>query len=216
MDHEIVVRGEGEVRAMPDLALLRVMVDGDGGTQEEAYGAAARIADAVDAVFGAQSASMGRITTAALVVQPRTRWHKGEDVRTGWRARRTSLVELRALDRIGDIAAMLVQAGASLAGPSWELDPSNDAYHQARIDAADDARKRALAYARGLGVGVGPVVWVSEPGLRLAETGGLAMSRVATGALLSQGAAEGPIEVAPEEITVHAAVEVGFRMTDSL
>ena len=80
--------------------MLRVMVDGDGGTQEEAYGAAARIADAGDAVFGAQSASMGRITTAALVVQPRTRWHKGEDVRTGWRARRTSLVELRALCQV--------------------------------------------------------------------------------------------------------------------
>lgn len=216
MDHEIVVRGEGEVRAMPDLALLRVMVDGEGRTQDEAYEAAARIADAVDAVFGAQASSMGRITTAALVVQPRTRWHKGEDVRTGWRAGRTSLVELRALDRVGDIAAMLVRAGASLAGPSWELDTSNDAYRQARIDAAEDARKRAAAYARGLGVGVGPVVWVSEPGLRLAHSGGEAMPRVASTALVSQGGAEGPIEVAPEEITVNAAIEVGFRLTDSL
>jgi uncharacterized protein YggE len=216
VDHEIVVRGEGEVRAMPDLAVLRVSVDGEGRTHQEAYGAAALIAEAVDAVLAAQSAAMGRITTAALVVQPRTRWHKGEDVRTGWHARRTSLVEVAALDRVGDIAAMLAAAGASLAGPSWELDPSNDAYRQARAGAGEDARKRAAAYASALGVGVGPVAWVSEPGLRLAGSGGLGTARVASASLLSQGGTEGQIEVAPEEITVHAVVEVGFRIADPI
>jgi uncharacterized protein YggE len=214
MEHEIVVRGEAEVRAMPDLAVLRVVVDGEGSSQEEAYDAAAGLAEAVDAVFGAQSPSIGRVTTAALVVQPRVRWDKGEEIRTGWRAGRVSIVEVRALDRVGNIAAMLVGAGATLTGPSWELDSSNAAYHQARVGAAQDARQRAEAYASALGVGLGPLMWVAEPGLRLAGDGGRGMAAGGQprAALLAAGPAERPIDVAPGEITVHAAVEVGFHI----
>lgn len=217
MEHEIVVRGEAEIRAVPDLAILRVLVDGEGSSQDEAYGAAARLAGQVDAVFDAQSASIGRVTTAALVVHPRTRWHEGEEIRTGWRAGRVSVVELRALDRVGNIAAMLVGAGATLTGPSWELDSSNHAYHQARVEAAQDARKRAEAYASALGVGLGPLMWVSEPGLRLAGGGGGREGMTTAGhpraALLASAPPEPPIDIAPGEITVHAAVEVGFHIS---
>jgi uncharacterized protein YggE len=218
VEHEIVVRGEAEVRAMPDLAVLRVVVDGEGSSQDEAYDAAARLAEAVDAVFNAQSASIGRVATAALVVQPRIRWHNGEEIRTGWRAGRVSVADVRALDRVGNIAAMLVGAGATVTGPSWELDHSNNAYHQARVEAAQDARKRAEAYAGALGAGVGPLMWIAEPGLRPAgdaSGGGAAGMPIAAhprAALLASGPAETPIDVAPGEIAVHAAVEVGFHL----
>ncbi len=214
MERQIVVRGEAEIRAMPDMAIFRVTVEGDGSNQEQAYGAAARLAAAVDGVFGAQAASIGRVTTAALMVQPRTRWHKGETVRTGWRAQRMSVVELNGLDQVGAIAAMLVGAGASLTGPSWGLDPSNDAYHQARVQAARDAHRRAEAYASALGVELGPLAWVSEPGLRAGGNGGPIFAAAARAAHMAVGGPEEPIEVAPEEITVDAAVEVGFHIAD--
>ncbi len=95
MEHELVVRGEGEVRVMPDRASIRVLVDGEGASRDEAYESAARLARAVDAVLAAEAGSIERVTTAALVVQPRTRWRKGETVRTGWRAYRASVVEIR-------------------------------------------------------------------------------------------------------------------------
>jgi uncharacterized protein YggE len=214
VEREIIVRGEAEVRAMPDKAVLRVLVEGTGSNQEKAYEAAARLASAVDGVFGAQAASIGRVTTAALVVQPRTRWQKGETVRTGWRAQRMSVVEIRAVDRVGDISAMLVGAGASLTGPSWELDTSNDAHHQARVEAAQDARRRAEAFALALGVDLGPLTWVSEPGLRLAGSGGPAFTPAARVGYMSVSAPDETIEVAPAEMTVHAAVEVGFHIAD--
>jgi uncharacterized protein YggE len=214
VEHEIVVRGESEVRATPDLAVLRVVVEGEGSSQDVAYNAAARMAEAVDAIFSAQSASIGRVTTAALVVQPRSRWHNGEEIRTGWLAGRVSVVDVRAVDRVGNLAAMLVGAGATLSGPSWELDSSNAAYHQARVEAAQDARKRAEAYATALGVAVGPLMWVAEPGLRLARDGPvrMAVGGEARAALLASGPADRQIDVAPGEITVHAAVEVGFHI----
>ncbi len=207
-----MVRGEGEARALPDLAVLRVVVEGEGPSREQAYDAAAPLAGAVDEVIRQEADSIGRTTTAALTVQPRTRWRKGETVRTGWRAQRMSVVEIRALDRVGELAALLVSAGGSLSGPSWELDRSNQAYGRARHEAAVDARRRAEDYAQAIGVEVGEVVWVAEPGLRLAGQTGTGVVGVTRAARMAAGAAEEPIEVAPDEITVRATVEVGFTL----
>ena len=44
MASDIIVRGEGEVRALPDRAGIRVTIDGDGSSQEQAYETAARVA----------------------------------------------------------------------------------------------------------------------------------------------------------------------------
>lgn len=150
--------------------------------------------------------------TAALIVQPRTRWRKGETVRTGWRAQRMSVIEIRALDRVGELAALFVGAGGSLSGPSWEMDRSNQAYGQARREAAADARRRAGDYAEAIAVKLGPVVWVAEPGLRLAGASGTGFAGVTRAARMAGGITEEPIEVAPEEITVRASVEVGFAI----
>jgi hypothetical protein len=57
MEREIVVRGTGEARALPDLAGLGVEVTIDHKTQEEAHDARTKLATAVDvgaAVLGAQ------------------------------------------------------------------------------------------------------------------------------------------------------------------
>jgi uncharacterized protein YggE len=149
-------------------------------------------------------------------VQPKTRWRKGESVRTGWRAARATTVEVQALDDLGELLAELVGAGASVSGPWWDVDADNAAYSQARAAAAADARARAAAYAEGLGLTVGSVAWVSEPGLRRGSARGDAWSgeRVA---LTAQSAGqleeeqEAHIAVAPAELTVSAAVEVAFE-----
>ena len=80
-----------------------------------------------------------RVVTAALIVQPRSRWKKGESVRTGWRAGRISVVEITDLDRVGAVLAQLVSAGAAIVGPSWEVRSDNDAHDEARRRAAEDS-----------------------------------------------------------------------------
>lgn len=58
---------------------------------------------------------------------------------------------------------------------------------------------------------VGHVAWVAEPGLRVSgPEGGVRM----LAARAMAGTAEDTIEVAPEELTVTASVEVGFTITD--
>jgi uncharacterized protein YggE len=216
---EIAVKGVSEVRVMPDHASVQVVVDGEGSSQEAAYEAAARLARAVDDVLEARASVLGRVVTAALVVQPKSRWRKGESVRTGWRAARSTLVEITATDQVGSVLGELAQAGGAIRGPWWELAPANPAHDAVRAAAAEDARRRADAYAAGLGLVVGAVAWVAEPGLRIGARGGgwgdelSAMS--AAGAAGSMHEEEPSIAVAPGEVTLTAAVEIGFEFAAS-
>ncbi len=212
MDHEVVVRGDGEVRVMPDQVTVRVVVDGDGSTRDGAYAEAARAATAVDGVLHAEAGTMGRVMTTALVVQPRTRWQNGEAVRTGWRASRTSVVEVRALDRLGDLLAQLTSSGGAVSDLTWELDPSNVAYDEARSRAGQDARRRAERYATALGIKLGGIAWVAEPGLRTAGSPSPPHMALATAPRAIAGAPDQSIDVDPEEITLTASVEVGFAI----
>jgi uncharacterized protein len=220
MEREIVVRGSGEARALPDLASLRVEVTADHKSRDEAYQARAALAARVDAVLAKHADAIERTTLASLWVQPRTRWHRGEDVRTGWRASRTSFVEVMVLDALGDIMSEIVEAGGAVRGPEWTMAPTNPAYDNARRAAAEDARHRAESYAQALGLRLGGVAWVAEPGMRATPTppaplGPLAVSRADTQVLTVAAAAEAPEPVedlTPSEMTVDVDVEVGFTI----
>jgi uncharacterized protein len=214
MAAEILVRGESELRSLPDRALIRVMVEADGPSQAEAYSRASELAAAVDAVFDKYADAVERRITAGVIVRPKTRWRKGETVRTGWAAGRTTALEITNFARLGALMAELPIAGASsVYGPEWEVDPSNPVHEQARRAAATDASRRASAYAEALGLRVGAMKWLSEPGLRH-ETGvGPVMAgpvAMASRAILQPE--EEPMDVQPDEITIHAVVEACFEV----
>ena len=210
----IVVRGSGRARAMPDRAVLHVVVEGEGPTRADAYDLAARRAAAVDDAVTAFADDLDRTITAALVVHPKTRWHEGESRRTGWAASRTSSIEVVVFDRLGDLIAALAEEGTSLSGPDWQLDPTNAAYADARRLAAEDARRRADVYAAALGLRVTAVARVAEPDLR-----GPSHQPMHLGATAMVARAGGPadevIEVAPAEVLVEAEVDVGFAFASA-
>jgi hypothetical protein len=217
MEREIVVRGTGEARALPDLASLRVEVTADHNTREEVYDARAKQAARVDLVFAEHRNAIARTTVASLWVQPRTRWHRGEDIRTGWRASRTSFVDVIVLDALGEIMSGVVEAGGAVQGPQWSMAPTNPAYDQARRAAAEDARHRAESYAQALELKLGPVAWVAEPGMRIAPVEPMMSTaaldptpRLAAATTFGAEAAEPVEDLTPSEMTVQVAVEVGF------
>jgi len=213
MDSEVVVRGEAELRTMPDWALLRVTIRGEGASRDEAYRNAAVDASAVDEVLTSRQQAGRSVAHGALVVQPKSRWKKGESVRTGWFASRTTTVEITEFELMGDIFAELAAAGGDVAAPDWQIDPKNCVYQHARKDAAIDARQRADAYADALGLKIGSVHWVAEPGLRGPGEVHPVVFAAAAGMTRGGPAAEDVINVSPREMTVRAAVEVGFVLT---
>src|SRR5262245_54519977 len=100
MEREIVVRGTGEVRTLPDLAGLRVEVSAEHRDQDAAYRARTELALAVDAVLDRHAEDIARSTIASLSVRPRFRWQHDRQVRDGWRASRTNVVEVSGLDAL--------------------------------------------------------------------------------------------------------------------
>jgi uncharacterized protein YggE len=221
MEREVVVRGSGEARALPDLATLTVEVTADHKSRDEAYQARTLRAARVDEVLTLHKDAIARTTIASLWVQPLTRWHRGEELHTGWRASRTSFVEVSGLDALGDIMSGLVEAGAAVRGPEWSMAPTNPAYDRARRIAAEDARHRAESYAEALGLLLGPVAWVAEPGLRdgLGKPPGpipvaALAARSDAGTLAAAGTPPEPSEptenLTPSEMAVEVALEVGF------
>ncbi|HUN33431.1 MAG TPA: SIMPL domain-containing protein [Trebonia sp.] len=213
MDRELIVQGVGEVRAMPDLATVRVSVDGEAPSREEAYRAAAATAATVDRVLADFEAAIDRVTTAALAVQPKTRWRKGETQRTGWTALRVSVVEIADTSRVAELLNALAGAGASIGALSWMLAPANEFFALARQRAGEDARARAEQYASALNIKLGPVAWAAEPGLRVSDRANeWAAGGGVAAAFAAGGAAEEPINVNPEEVTIRAALEVGYRI----
>lgn len=215
MDREIVVRGTGEARALPDLASLRVEVTADAKSQDEAHAARAALAARVDHVFTQHANAIARTTTASLWVQPRTRWHRGEEVVTGWRASRTTFVDVIVLDALGAIMSEVVAAGASVTGPNWSMAPGNIAYDLARRAAAEDARHRAIAYAESLGLELGDVAWVAEPGLRRSNGAASAPdagARVPMAAVATVPEREPVEDLTPTEMRIEVAVDVAFAI----
>ena len=213
-----MVRGTGEARTLPDLAGLHVEVTAEHRDQDEAYRARTELAAAVDAVLAQHAGDISRSTVASLSVQPKFRWQHSKQVREGWRASRTNIVEVSGLDALGPLMAGLVEAGAAVAGPMWSLAPTNPAHAEARRAAAEDARQRAQAYAEALDVGLGPIAWIAEPGLRRGgepgfEPGPRPMMASARLGVVGTVESEAPAEVLDAaEMTVHAAVEVGFEI----
>jgi len=213
MEDQVIVRGTGEARTLPDRAIVRVEIEGEGNTRDDAYREAARLAAAVDQVVARHADGIERNTTAALVVHPKSRWRRGESVRTGWRGSRTTLLEVVDFARLGDLFADVAGAGGAVAGPYWRLDPANPAHAEARRLAAEDARRRAETYAGALGLRITGISWIAEPGLRdRPEPQHVAFAAAAPGgARFEAAAAEEVIDITPEELTVGAAVDVGFR-----
>lgn len=213
METEILVSGTAVLRVLPDRAVLRVEVDGEGQARDEAYGQAAPLAAAVDEVLERHRGPIERVVTASLMVHPKTRWKRGQSIRTGWRASRVTMAEVTDFTILGDLLAELAAAGGAVDGPNWVLDPDNPVHVEARRQAAADARARADAYAQALGLRVVAVAWVAEPGLRRGSGGGFGDDGVAfarAAAAPAGGGFDEPISVTPDELPVSAKVEVGF------
>jgi uncharacterized protein YggE len=214
MEQEIIVRGYGEARSMPDRAIVHVTIQRESPSRDTAYTRAARACGEVDHVVESRRDALTKVTVASLVVRPTTRWENGEYVPTGWAAARASILDVVGFDQLGELIAELAAAGATVAGPRWELDPGNAAHSAARRSASLDARRRADDYAGALGLEVEEVSWISEPGLRL--PGSIDASTRAISATAAPMRSSAPdeeiIEAAPAEITSTATVDVAFRI----
>lgn len=177
----ISVNGEGKVSATPNLAMISFTVSEDADTGAAAQDAAAKKTNAALAVLKNLKIADADIQTSSYNVYPDYPSNPpcvynqvngivmpcpiAQPTIIGYTASQTVTVKLHDVNSVGDVVSALGTAGVSnLNGPDFSIENPDALQAEARADAIKDARSKADALAKDLGVHIVRVVNYSEGG----------------------------------------------------
>jgi len=203
-DSGIVVQGEGEAQAAPDLAVLRVGVEAHRPTMAEAREASAsaqtRILDAVRAL-GVAAAD---VQTEQLTLAPDYEYGEAGRRLRGYVATNVVSVRIRDVARAGEIVDATVGAAgddARVDGVAFEIEDGTALRAEARRRAVADARAKAEQLAAELGGRVGDPIFVEETAVN------------PPGPMMMRLAADASTPIAAGELTMNVSVRVRWTLS---
>jgi len=165
MKRTIVVTGDGEAAAAPDLAILNLGVDADAATAAEALRKNSAQMDATIKALRDAGVDKKDIQTSTLNVSPQYDYSRDNSPPRliGYQASNMVSVKLRNLDKAGAIIDKAVGVGANrINSLSFSFADPKPLMDKARKAAVADARDRAALYAEAAGVTLGPVMQISD------------------------------------------------------
>ena len=107
---------------------------------------------------------------------------------------------------MSSFSQLLTAAKAQITGPSWAVSLTNPARIEACRQAAQNARRRAQAYAEALGAQLGSVVFMHEPDVQL-HGGEIEQMK-----MLGRDTSTSDVAVHPGQLDCAASVDVTFRL----
>ena len=202
----ITVTGQARVSAPPDMAVLRLGVSREARGASDAMRAASEAAAAVLAQVEASGVAPRDVQTANVSLAPR--WQHSQDTAprvVGYVASNDLMVRVRDLESLGALMDAVVSDGANqMNGLSFAIADPRPLEDKARTEAVADARAKATLLAEAAGVGLGPVMTISE-------NGGFQQPMVmARGAMMEASA----VPIAAGEMDVSAGVTVVFAIAE--
>jgi uncharacterized protein len=202
----VTVRGVGLVRAEPDEAVLWITLSALEDAPGSALSDVSTRASALVALLDEVGVSKADRSTSGISVAEEFD-HTEEGRRSlGHRASAGTSLRLTDPDLIGRLIAQATQdLDARIDGPRWSISLDNPVRLEAAREAAADARRKAEAYAKGVGATVGRLVRLSEAGDRGPE-----VVRSARAVSLSSG--HHPIPVEPGEHDITASIWATFTL----
>jgi len=220
----VTVRGWASRDSPPDRVRLTLGLEAIAARAAEALEELARRSRILDAALDAAGADVLARRPSAVTLAPRYEYQQNRQVLRGQAAVRTLVVELRPGGELGELLRRAVaEADARVQHLAWEVDEDAAVHAEVRAAAARDARARAEAYAGALGLRLGGVEWLAEPGLSGGESEGGSRRRREAGEHMEVMAAASPPDsgaggveaqvvpdLAPEPVRVSAAVEARF------
>ncbi|HKF15736.1 MAG TPA: SIMPL domain-containing protein [Candidatus Dormibacteraeota bacterium] len=203
----VVVRGHGLIPGEPDQLEVALTVSAVEDSAASALTVAARLSGELVSVLSELAVPDAARSTSGLSVREEFERIEGRWARRGYRASNQVPVRLQEPDRIGRLMSEAVaRARARVDGPRWRFKPDNPALAEACRQAAVDARRKAEAYAGALGLRLGDVLKVAEPGTDQDPEAGLAP------ALLRDAPGPTEMQVRAGHLDVEATVEVTFAL----
>lgn len=202
----VTVRGTATVPAEPDEATVALIVSSLRDTLEPAYREVGQRAQLLHDVTDELEIERSRLSTAGISVAAEIEWIDGRQQTRGYRATSRTQVRVRDAALVARLLELAVaRAEAHVEGPWWSIDQDNPARLEACRRAAQDARRKAEAYAEALGARLGALEAVAEPGLA-------APSPRQPVALAAMAEAPATIPVDPGQLAVAASVDVTYRL----
>jgi len=213
----VTVLGTASVRVRPDQAQIQLEVSKVARHPDEAHEDVAARSGRLDELLEELGVPKEQRTTSGVSVAPERSWSGGRWERKGWRATNRIIVRLDDASVAGRLIADAVdRVEASVGGPWWVVTPAHPQRMEACTQAALQARGKAEAYAAAVGLRLGPVTEIREPGTghpdRLATQAFAAAAPVAMASRAGEEAPPAPIEVDPGEVEVFGSVEVTFEL----
>lgn len=204
---KLTVTGEGHVSAVPDLAVLDSAVVSTAADATQALSQNSAATRSAIAAFRAAGIAERDIATSGFAVEPQyARQSDGDSAPpriVGYTVRNQVTVKVRDLGKLGATLSAAVAGGANMvSGLSLTVADPERLLDQARRAAVADAQRRAALYADALGLGLGPLVTLSDGGASLPGPGPVYRAR----------AMAASVPVAPGEQEIDATVTAVWRL----
>ena len=163
----IVVAGEGEAAVTPDLAVVTLSVLREAQTAREALDENNKATADVVAAMKEAGIESRDLQTSGLQINPRYVYPQNnaeEQPRiVAYQVTNTLTVRVRDISKVGEIIDRSVTLGVNQGGSVvFTNDDASAARTEARRRAVEDAIARARTLAEAAGVGLGPIVELSE------------------------------------------------------
>ena len=204
----VSVRGYATIRAEPDEALLEVTLS----SLEAAPGPAlsdvsARSSGLVGLLDELGIAKADRSTTG-ITVHESFDYVKGERRSRGYHASSGVTVRVSDPEVLGRLIARAAETlAAKLDGPHWHIKPDNPVWLEAAKQAAADGRRKAEAYAEGVGAKLGRLIQLVEPG-----SGRISPVRASGAVFAASSPPEDSMPIESGEHEVAASINVTFGL----
>lgn len=160
----VSVTGEATISQTPDLAILQAGVTSQEKTARLAMTASGRLMQAVLAALKQAGIADADIQTSRLRLEP-IREQRGNNPAAIIAVEASSLiaVQVRDVEKAADILDRMITAGANLVtGINFTISAPSKLLDQARVEAMNDAKRKAEIYAKAAGLTLGPAISIAE------------------------------------------------------
>ena len=206
------VTGEGEVSVTPDIANLRLGIEAQAETVNEALTQATEAMNKVMDTLTDNGVAEKDIQTQYFNIRKVTRWDrdKEEEVVIGYMVTNVVTAKIRDIDKAGLIIDAVVEAGGDLTrvdSISFSVDDPSAYYEEARAKAIADAKSKAEQLAELAGVILGKPTYISEGGIQIPTP------RVMVEEAAMKEAAV-PTPISPGEMEISLTVQIVYAILD--
>jgi uncharacterized protein YggE len=160
---QIIVTGEGVVKATPDQAWVRIGAESRSKVSKEAQQRNADVMTAVIQKLGAFGIPKDAIKTTAIDLQLEFDYNNGRQTPRGYVARNTVEVRVDELSKLGDVLDAVVASGATnIHGVQFDVKQRDQLEATALQTAVKNASAKAQAIAAGSNRAVDRILKIEE------------------------------------------------------